>query len=358
MEKIKLLYITRKYPPAVGGMENFSYNLFNNFDKEKMECDLISLGKSQKNLIWFVPYALIKTLFIAHKYDIVFVGDALLSIIGFFVKIFHPKCKVVVNVFGLDITFKNKLYQLYLKLFYNRFDKYISISRETDKAFKDRGGERSCVINCGIDTKQFENESTDYSVLCQKYGIEKDDVVILTVGRLVKRKGVEWFVREVMPSLKNEKIKYLIVGAGEDEERIKASIQNGNMEDKIKMLGRVESAELNALYANVDAFIMPNIRVEGDMEGFGLVAVEASYMGLAVFASGIEGITDAIVDGKNGWLLESENAEQYVEIIKDLCSNRLKYKEKASEFREYTCEHYSWPSICSEYLRLFESILG
>ena len=45
MKKIKMLYITRKYPPAVGGMENFSYNLYKNLDTDKVEDDIISIGK-------------------------------------------------------------------------------------------------------------------------------------------------------------------------------------------------------------------------------------------------------------------------------------------------------------------------
>ena len=93
MKKIKLLYITRKYPPAVGGMENFSYNLYNNFDPSKVDADIISLGKSQKHLVWFLPYALLKTVFKAGKYDVIFVGDALLSSVGFFTKLFHPRKK-------------------------------------------------------------------------------------------------------------------------------------------------------------------------------------------------------------------------------------------------------------------------
>ena len=358
MKKIKLLYVTRKYPPAVGGMENFSYNLYNNFDADKVEKDIIYLGGPQKNLLWFYPYALIKTLIKAGKYDIIFIGDALLCGIGFFTKLFNPKKKVAVNVFGLDITFKNKLYQLYLKLFYNRFDKYISISTETDKAFKKRGGRRSCVICCGVDTDQFSGECADYGEICRKNGIGPDDTVIVTVGRLVKRKGVEWFVGNVMPLLKNEKVKYLIIGDGEDRDRIKETIKKHGLSDKVKMLGRVENDELNAVYTNADAFIMPNIHVDGDMEGFGLVAVEASLAGLAVFASGIEGIRDAVIDGKNGWILESRNAEQYYRQIKDLCANRDEYRRKAAGYSRYTRENYSWSSICARYVELFENMLG
>lgn len=358
MKKIKLLYVTRKYPPAVGGMENFSYNLYSGFDPDMVEKDIISLGKPQKNLIWFLPYALAKTLINARKYDIIFIGDALLSGIGFFTKLLYPRKKVVVNVFGLDITFRNKLYQLYLKLFYNKFDTYIAISSETEKAFRKRGGKRSCVISCGVDTEQFSGECADYEEICRRNGIEKDDTVIVTVGRLVKRKGAEWFVSNVMPLLRDEKVKYLIIGDGEEREKIAESIKNHCLGDKVKMLGRIGAPELNAVYTHADAFIMPNIHVDGDMEGFGLVAVEASLAGLAVFASGIEGIRDAVIDGKNGWIMESGNAKQYADRIKDLCSDRGGYRRKAAVYSEYTRKNYSWSSVCGKYVSLFEKLLG
>lgn len=358
MKKIKLLYVTRKYPPAVGGMENFSCNLYGGFDADRMEKDIISLGKSQKNLIWFLPYALIKTLINARKYDIIFIGDALLSSIGFFTKLLYPKKTVIVNVFGLDITFKNKLYQLYLKLFYNKFDAYIAISSETEKAFKNRGGKRSCVISCGVDTEQFSGKCANYEEICRKNDIRKEDIVLVTVGRLVKRKGAEWFVSNVMPLIRDEKVKYLIIGDGEERENIAEKIKKHGLGDRVKMLGRIEADELNAVYTHADAFIMPNIHVDGDMEGFGLVAVEASLAGLAVFASGIEGIRDAVIDGKNGWIMESGNAGQYAERIKDLCSDREGYRRRAAVYSEYTRKNYSWSSVCGKYVSLFEKLLG
>lgn len=358
MKKIKILYITRKYPPQIGGMENFSYHLYHHFPSDRAEKTIISLGKSQKNLIWFLPYALIRTLLTAKKYDIIFVGDALLSSIGFFTKLFYKNKITVVNVFGLDITFKNPLYQFYLKLFYKRFDKYISISRETDNALHNKGNFDSVVITPGVDTERFNEKSTDFQVLRKKYDLAENDMILITVGRLVKRKGVNWFVRNVMPQLADKPIKYLIIGSGEEHDMIRDSINEFHLEDKVRLLGYVENEALNALYLHADAFIMPNIVVEGDMEGFGLVAVEASLAGLIVIASGIEGIKDAISDGKNGFLIESGNADAFVNKITSLYDSRGANTETSEMFRQYTLDHYSWDAICGQYIALFEKMLS
>lgn len=114
---VKILCITRKYPPEVGGMENFCYNVFNGIKAKNKETKIVALGKKQINLLWFFPYAIIYTLFNAYKYDVLFVGDSLLCFLGFLSKIFYKKTKVYINVYGLDITYKNSIYQFYLKLF-------------------------------------------------------------------------------------------------------------------------------------------------------------------------------------------------------------------------------------------------
>lgn len=357
MKKCRILYITRKYPPMVGGMENFSYNLYTGLsENNNIDIKLISLGKKQKNLIWFVPYALFYTLVNASKYDIIFIGDAVLSIIGFLAKIFYKK-RVIINVFGLDITHKNWLYQFYLKCFYNCFDKYITISHETDDLLQKRGIYDSVIITPGVNCDYSQKNGTDWEELCQRHSINKSDTVLITVGRLVKRKGAEWFIRNVMPLLKNKPIKYLIVGVGESEQNIRKAISEYDLDDQVKLLGKVNEEDLVSLYKNSNIFVMPNISIEGDAEGFGIVAVEASASGLIVLASGIEGIKDAIIDGKNGFLMQSGNTDQYFKKIIDIVHNPDYYKSLAPKFKEYTQVNYSWEHICSKYIDLFKKML-
>lgn len=357
--KCKVLYITRKFPPMIGGMENFSYNLYKGLsENDEVDIKLISLGKKQKNLMWFVPYALFVTLFTASRYDIIFVGDAVLSIIGFITKLFYHHKKVVVNVFGLDITYKNKFYQFYLKIFYKCFDKYISISRETDNLLHKKGNFDSIIITPGVNCSVFKVNENKWIEISKRYNISKGDTVLITVGRLVKRKGVEWFVRNVMPFFKTKSVKYLIAGTGDQESRIRETISELDLKDQVIMLGRVSDEELASLYNNADIFIMPNIPVKGDAEGFGIVAAEAGANGLIVLASGIEGIKDAIIDGENGFLLESGNADQYYKKISDIMQNCDHYRSLSKKFAGFTNDNFSWKHICGEYVKLFKELIG
>lgn len=358
-EKIRLLYITRKYPPQVGGMETFSYNLFKGFDPDRVEKKIISLGKGQANLVWFVPYCIIYCALFARKYDVVFIGDAVLCLLNGIVKMFARKTKTVINVFGLDITYQKKIYQKYLSWCYKKADKYICISKETEKMLRQRGNFDSVVITPGIALPQKPLEKKrDYAAFASKFDVPDGASCLLTVGRLVKRKGVAWFLGQVMPRLKAENLRYFVVGDGEDREIIETIVAEQGLGDCVNILGRVDDDTLEMLYRNCDIFVMPNIPVENDMEGFGIVAVEAAISEMLVVASGIEGIKDAIIPQKNGVLLPAGDAEAYCSAIKTIMADKQEWEQKARQFAEFTKNTYHWGAICDQYLDLFESLLG
>lgn len=353
-KRINLLSITRKYPPSVGGMENFCYQLFSGFEKNnKINQKVIALGKSQKHLIWFFPYCVIYLIFNAKKYDVIYFGDSLLCGPAFIGKIFARNTKFIVDVHGLDVVYPNPLYQVYLKLFYNCFQLYICNSSDTEKILHKRKINNTLVINRGVDEKKYVNTKKDKKELRANYNIEEDSIIILTVGRLIKRKGVEWFIKNVMPNFRNDNVYYFVVGEGPEKKNIRDAISYNHLDKKVFLLGRISDNELNALYVNSDIFVMPNISVENDKEGFGIVAIEASYAGLIVIASRIDGIIDAVIDNKNGHLLESENSQMYIEQIKDYIENKVKYYDNVDKFTRYTKEQYGLEGILNQYIEAF-----
>jgi phosphatidylinositol alpha-1,6-mannosyltransferase len=93
--------------------------------------------------------------------------------------------------------------------------------------------------------------------------------------------------------------------------------------------------------------------VDGDVEGFGLVALEATICATPVVASGIEGITDAVKDGENGFLLPSEDADAWVEKLTELLANRQALKRFGQQAQQYTRQHYGWDRMVDGYLAVF-----
>lgn len=318
---MKILFLTRVYPPVIGGMENQSYNLIKNFRKINKETFVIANTRGKKFLPVFLPYSFLKALFLIKKHGIthLHLSDGLISPEGILLKKLTG-ITTTATIPGLDITHKLKIYQKIIPASMRKLDGVICVSNYTKNECIKRNmlPEKCRVIPNGIDADLFFinlPKSRLRERLAKKIHIETGaKKIMLTNGRLVKRKGISWFVDSVMPKLKN-KFLYLISGDGPEKENIKKMIRKNQLENCVIMLGRTDFETLRLLYNASDLFILPNIHIEGNMEGFGIVVIEAGSCGLPVIASDIEGIKDAVINGKTGWLVESENSEAFIRKI-------------------------------------------
>lgn len=373
---MKVLFITRKYPPQVGGMENYSYGLINNYPGEKYT--VIYKG-SQKWLPLVYVYLLFKGLMISliKDIDIVHLGDGVMTPIGWLIKLLTRK-KVVFTAHGKDINFNFSLYQMIMPFFFKRMDKVYCVSRNTlNECLKVGINKEKCLfIPNGINPEEFENNQNKVDLkekVEEKYKFELgDNKILLTVGRLSKRKGVLWFLENVMPHL-GEDVIYIIIGSDSTEinnmkswmgiekvnysARLLEAIEKLNLKGRVFWLGEVPSIDLKSFLNISDIFVMPNIKVEGDVEGFGIVALEAAVAGLPVIASNIEGIKDAIIDNENGILITSENSDGFREKIFELLFNDTYRQELGMKFSQYTKENYNWKKIASKYMLEFKNVL-
>jgi glycosyltransferase involved in cell wall biosynthesis len=355
-----VLFMTRKFPPSVGGMENFAYNLYVSLDK-KADTKLIKWGGSNKYLPAVLPYFFLRAfwLLLRGTVDIVHAQDVVVAPIGYSLsRLFHKPFAVVVH--GLDITFRNKLYQAINVRCVAKADIVFCISQAAaDEAIK-RGVDEAKikVIPLGITDNKHASKDAARGDLHKELEVDEGTPVLLTVGRLVERKGVAWFVANVMPKLveKYPRLLYLVVGDGADRDKIKAGIEQKKLPDNVKMLGRVEDEKMATLYNGADVFVQPNIVVPGDIEGFGLVLLEASLCELPVVAAGIEGIKDAITSGQNGVLVESKNVAGFVHEISEMIGDSKFRCAFGAKSREYTLDHFQWTAIADEYLEGYRSI--
>lgn len=349
---MKILFLTRVHPPVIGGLENQSHNLVNNFKKINKETFVIVNTKGKKALPWFLPIAYLKALNLIKKEKIthLHLSDGLMAIIGAGLRR-KTGVKTIVTIHGLDITFQNKLYQKMVPKRINELDKVICVSENTKKECLKKGIDKNkiVVVSNGVNVNEFflkESKKDLRENLSKEININlKNKKVLLTTGRLVKRKGVGWFVSNVMPELGNDYV-YLISGDGEEKENIEGAIKKHKLENKVYLLGKTGFKVLKLLYNSADLFIMPNIYVPGDVEGFGLVAVEAGSCGLPVVASNIDGIPAAVIEGKTGYLVKERSVEKFFE--------KTKKAEKLNpeKIREIVKQKFSWEDIVKRYLEV------
>jgi glycosyltransferase involved in cell wall biosynthesis len=238
-------------------------------------------------------------------------------------------------------------------------DVLLPVSHQTAEEAIKRGlsKERCRVISNGVNPDDFTKEY-DPKDIQRLLGCDVSNRhIILTVGRLIERKGVCWFVENVLTEL-DEDIVYVIAGDGPMRRKIEKNILKKGLASRVFLLGRVSDADLRTLYAAADIFIQPNIRVEGDMEGFGLVVLEAGASGLPVIASRLEGLTDAVSDGDNGQLLTPENADEYVIRINKLIHDQDALHAASQRAMDYVRQHFQWQAIADRYLKTFCQFLS
>ena len=274
----------------------------------------------------------------------------MLSAAGFLPRLFGKP--VAISVHGLDMTFPLRLYQAYLRLFL-RADAIIANSLSTRRIAEARGFTRVRAIPIGVPERYFAVSRTrnrDAELERRRGG----HVALLTVGRLVPRKGAAWFVRNVLPKLPD--VHYVIVGVGPEHDEILRAAAEVGQTDRVWLVGSVSDARLLDILGTSDVFVMPNVRVPGNVEGFGIVAIEASASGLPVVASRLEGIPDAIVDGENGTLVEPEDADAFLAILRPLVADASERTTRGERGRAYTERNYSWPQIIEQYSALFAEL--
>lgn len=362
---MKILYLTRKYPPIKGGMEKVNFYLSLNL-KKFADIELIFWDKSQKWLPFFLFYFLVKSSYVllTKKIDIIHLGDSLLSPLGLILKKAFS-VPITVTVHGLDITWGFWFYQVLIPRCLAGLDRIICVSAHTRKECLQRRipEEKIVVIPNGIDASEFyldRDKEELRRILSEELNIDfQDKKILLSVGRLVERKGFHWFVGKVFPEIlkKRKDILYLIVGEGQLRDKLQKDIEKNGLVEKVFLLGEVSPRILKLLYNTSDLFVMPNIPVEKDMEGFGLVALEASSATLPVIASKLEGIKDALEDGKNGFLIKPYDIQGFINVIITLLENDRRREKIGRGARRYTLENYSCEKIAGKYHQEFKKVI-
>lgn len=334
---MKVLFITRKYPPSIGGMETFSAALAREF---WTDMDVIAWGGRQVHIVWWLPLTLIRAVWRARRYDVVHCGDGVVALIGVMIR-WLSRRPVSVTVHGLDIVYHHFFYQRYIWWALRYFDRVMCVSAATAKIVQSHWPSAPVVI--------IPNGITVADWPLQQQPPAKQ---LLTVGRLVPRKGVAWFVAEVMPQLPSD-ITYHIIGHGPELAHIQQIIAQKQLGERVRLRGHVADAELKLAYLASAVLIMPNITQPNDVEGFGIVALEAGAVGVPVIAARLEGIPDAIIDGVSGILVESRSVSAWLAALQRVLEHS---PFTAAAIRSAVQRRFSWSVVAASYREQFKQL--
>ncbi|MFW6147364.1 MAG: glycosyltransferase family 4 protein [Thermodesulfobacteriota bacterium] len=234
-------------------------------------------------------------------------------------------------------------------------DILIPVSRYVEKMLIDLGlpTEKITVVENGVDPDAFLGNMSK-ALARQKLGIG-DEKVILTVARLVARKGQDIVLRalpKVVERVPN--VKYFVVGKGSYEGRLKEIARELHLGSRVVFTGFVPQQDLPRYYWASDIFVMPS-RIErdsGDVEGFGITFLEANVCGKPVVAGKSGGVEDAVVHGKTGFLVNPTSEKEISDKIVKLLTDEKLAESIGSQGRARILDEFTWNHIAQRYIRL------
>lgn len=208
--------------------------------------------------------------------------------------------------------------------------------------------ERLRVTRYGTDPARFR--PLDASALRARLGLE-GRAVLLTIARLVARKGIDSVLR-ALPAVRRAvpNVAYVVAGDGPERARLEALAREGGVAEDVHFVGALADAELPLWYSLADVFVMPSRSEPPDVEGFGIVFLEASACERPVVAARDGGVPDAVADGVSGLLVTPGNGAELAQKLSALLGDPLRAAELGRRGRERVLAELNWDAVTARTL--------
>ena len=201
--------------------------------------------------------------------------------------------------------------------------------------------ERVPVVYPGVDPDRF-HPGVDGRDLREAL-LRGGDTLLLSVGRLQRRKGHD-LVIDAMAALRDvtRGLRYVIVGEGEERGRLERMVSERRLTDLVTFAGAVAEETLPAYFAASDVFVMPNRREGADIEGFGIVFLEAAASGKPTIAGNSGGAPEAIEHERTGLLVGGTDARELADVIARLVRDPANREKLGRAGRARVLHAFTW----------------
>jgi phosphatidylinositol alpha-1,6-mannosyltransferase len=349
---MRVLFITRKFPPSVGGMETWSKAFHAACGEIGQDVDLLKPATDHigRPSLWqMAAFALSASwTLVRHgrRYDAVLLGDFALASLAIVAKLAtFGRLRTVVQLHGNDLYYLRQ--RGVVPMLYRALCAFVVGSGAID----------ATVANSHAIRDEAAMRGLPASVVVPLATVAPPDDAVVRVprarrvvfaGRLIRYKGLSWFVRQVWPHV-DPSLELVVAGGVWDADE-HASLAG---QPRIRYLGTLDPATLQDLRATSIACIMPNVRPTANEqdEGFGLAALESPAVGTPIVASACGGLPDAVADGVTGFLLPPGDADAWAACLHRIAGwsdeERIAFGTRA---RAHILEHATWPRVARDTL--------
>ena len=279
--------------------------------------------------------------------------------IGLLGKLLFNK-KLVVYIHGTELLKYQERwnFNLFQKFILSNADLIISNSNYTKSIAVTMGisDKKIEVINLGADTEKFYPNDSKKNIY-KKYNINKNDMLLLSISHLIPRKGNDMVI-QALPKIiqKIPNVKYMIGGTGRNKEKLLTLTDELNLQENIIFAGYIQDDELIDYLNACDVFIMPNRKEGYDVEGFGIVFLEANACRKAVIAGDSGGAVDAVINKKTGYLVNPLSTDDISDkVIKLLSNDKLRNGIAKSGYDRVITE-LNWVNVIEKIERIIKRL--
>ncbi|MCZ6705258.1 MAG: glycosyltransferase family 4 protein [Bacteroidetes bacterium] len=377
---MRLLLITTDFPPSIGGIQTYAFELAVRLATKSEKFAVVSVQeaaseevddrlpfpvyriRSTSNLFPFRAVRLVASLCRREGFDVAFCIAWPSAVACLLAKFVGGPRLILAAAHGRELTFNpganipvvGRLYEWFRRFITTRaVDRFYAVSRFTRDLLIHQGVSSSNVIvlNNGTDPTKFFTEATPRlrSHLGAKHG-----KIILTVGRLVRRKGIDVMIAALPRVLeKFPDALYVIVGKGPEYERLNRLSYDLGVQNSELLIDQEIPDQLRAYYNACDVFVLPARQDLRDHEGFGIVLLEASACGVPVIGTHSGGIPDAIVNNTTGILVPPDSKIELAEAVVQILSDPDLAKRLGEAGRDHVLAKANWDAVSK---RLYQSI--
>ena len=203
-------------------------------------------------------------------------------------------------------------------------------------------------LELGTDPVRF-NPSRDTGALRRRWGVG-DAPVVLTVARLVPHKGQDMGIRAIATLGRDfPELRYIIVGEGSDEERLRALAKELGVPDRVGFVGAMRDDELPEAYATSTIYLgASRVDNEINVEGFGISFMEAAASGIPSVAGDSGGVRSAVRDGETGIVVPPTDSDAVADAIRSLLLNPDRRNRMGAAGRRAVETHYNWDRVARD----------
>ncbi|MFA5134670.1 MAG: glycosyltransferase family 4 protein [Patescibacteria group bacterium] len=366
----KSLLVTLYFPPLRGGVSKFLWNVCSQLPPDKIvvltepsKFEPLADWKIYRRRVlsesvfvwprWIFLFRKLKAIIEREGIQMIHVGQILP--IGTVALILKKRYKIpyLVYVYGQDLVIMRRSFRkMYLiKKILSNASAVITNSSHTQARAITLGSDPRRTITVfpspeGLVDTYVDQQYLDYIVHKHNFYGKK---IILTVGNLVQRKGHD-IVLKILPSIikKIPNLLYVIVGDGPYRTILEELIKKNHLNEYVKIFDRVSDEELPYFYRCSSVFVMPSRALKNssgeviDVEGFGMVYLEANLFGKPVIGGKTGGVSDAIKDGQTGLLINPEDPHELSEAILKILSDKEYAHKLGRQGKEHAQNTYVW----------------